>query len=427
MVKIDSLFNEKISKSRKLKTNLNSLIRDLTFQGVPNLLRTQRTCLKLMWIFFITASSLGCIYTITKSVTEYLNFEIVTKIKSYTENVVQFPVVLICDADSTSFEFEVLSMYFGYYKLKSWKDHLEVYNDPGYGRCYRFNSGKNYYGDTIPFYNISAYGPEHCFQINFYANNSDEFGQYKVHIHNQTNTPTTVFNRGHYISTGGYNFFELNRVFEQKLAEPYNSCLKDYSLFQGNRTLIDYIQKSNRTYSQKLCFNFCQTLKYIEENTCNCTVKSYDEDVYSSCFEREFNKQNEYFLDCSMKYLKRLEMQAQEICSNYCPLECDSFEYVISHYTQNIPYRGSIKRKFEFTEFGTYENVSKNFVSISIYFENTKYTHISEYPKMQLFDLISSIGGIFGLFLGISLLSFVEVVEIVLEAVFIITEKKTNC
>jgi hypothetical protein len=37
-----------------------------------------------------------------------------------------------------------------------------------------------------------------------------------------------------------------------------------------------------------------------------------------------------------------------------------------------------------------------------------------------MFDFISNIGGIFGLFLGISFLSFIEIFEILIENLFIV-------
>ena len=70
-------------------------------------------------------------------------------------------------------------------------------------------------------------------------------------------------------------------------------------------------------------------------------------------------------------------------------------------------------------EFKTYENVSKNFYSIYVYYEDLKYTLITQKPLCEIFDLVSNIGGLFGLFLGMGLLSFIEIFEILLEALLI--------
>ncbi len=49
-------------------------------------------------------------------------------------------------------------------------------------------------------------------------------------------------------------------LFEQHLGEPYSDCLKNVSYFSLNKTIIDYILKLNRTYSQKDCFDSHYTI-----------------------------------------------------------------------------------------------------------------------------------------------------------------------
>jgi len=84
-----------------------------------------------------------------------------------------------------------------------------------------------------------------------------------------------------------------------------------------------------------------------------------------------------------------------------------------------LPAKGKITPKdvFRYTQLETYENVSKSFFTIYVYFENMKLTLISQKPKMKPFDLISSLGGLFGLFLGMGVLSFAELFEIIFEII----------
>ncbi len=65
-------------------------------------------------------------------------------------------------------------------------------------------------------------------------------------------------------------------------------------------------------------------------------------------------------------------------------------------------------------------NMEKRFLDLYVFNERTEETVISENAKMTLTELISSIGGIGGLFLGISLLSFVEILELIFEVLFIV-------
>jgi len=55
--------------------------------------------------------------------------------------------------------------------------------------------------------------------------------------------------------------------------------------------------------------------------------------------------------------------------------------------------------------FNTFENVSRTFFSFRVYNEDLKYTLIKQQPKIELFGLISNVGGTLGLFLGFSFIS----------------------
>ena len=47
-----------------------------------------------------------------------------------------------------------------------------------------------------------------------------------------------------------------------------------------------------------------------------------------------------------------------------------------------------------------------------------------EYPKTNVVDLLANIGGTMSLFLGISVLSFCELVELLIEIVYVWREKR---
>lgn len=57
--------------------------------------------------------------------------------------------------------------------------------------------------------------------------------------------------------------------------------------------------------------------------------------------------------------------------------------------------------------------VAQRTLELYVYFENMKYMEISEKPSMTLNGLISNIGGTIGLFLGMSVMSLIEVLELI--------------
>ena len=88
-----------------------------------------------------------------------------------------------------------------------------------------------------------------------------------------------------------------------------------------------------------------------------------------------------------------------------CPEECDSIQYDISH---------------SFTKLSTQNEIDKNSISFAVFYENPQYTVIDQIAQMNVFDLISNIGGNLGLFIGISFLSFAELIELLVEIICII-------
>ena len=56
--------------------------------------------------------------------------------------------------------------------------------------------------------------------------------------------------------------------------------------------------------------------------------------------------------------------------------------------------------------------MEENIVEVYVYYETLTYTNTVEEPKMSFEDLIGSLGGHLHLFLGMSLLSFAEIFEL---------------
>ena len=62
----------------------------------------------------------------------------------------------------------------------------------------------------------------------------------------------------------------------------------------------------------------------------------------------------------------------------------------------------------------------KSFVNVYVYYESLNYAESSETPQMNVGQLLASIGGNLGLFLGVSVFSLCEIVEVLIEIYFIV-------
>jgi len=65
------------------------------------------------------------------------------------------------------------------------------------------------------------------------------------------------------------------------------------------------------------------------------------------------------------------------------------------------------------------EEVGKRVLSFYVFYEDLKFTQITQIAKTTSTDLVSKVGGTLGLFLGLSLLSFIEIFELLLEILFL--------
>jgi hypothetical protein len=87
MISIKTTKTEKIFE-KSIEIGLAS-----TSHGIPNILKTDRTCLKIMWlILFLLSSSVG-IYLVIQSFINYFSFDVVTSIKVFKEIPTELPAI----------------------------------------------------------------------------------------------------------------------------------------------------------------------------------------------------------------------------------------------------------------------------------------------------------------------------------------------
>jgi len=95
---------------------------------------------------------------------------------------------------------------------------------------------------------------------------------------------------------------------------------------------------------------------------------------------------------------------ANKICEEQCPMECDSISYSL-------------------TIQSNYLNLSGN-SHVNIYYPDFYYTSITEQPKMTFDNLIGNLGGLLGLFIGGSLISFFEIFELLISVLVIMFKNR---
>ena len=115
-------------------------------------------------------------------------------------------------------------------------------------------------------------------------------------------------------------------------------------------------------------------------------------------------------------------------------LECNSTEYKTSLsssqflseiYYDIIKSNNAFESKYDENEL-TIADITDDIVKLNVYYESLTYTLSEESVSMNLVGLFASIGGFMGSFLGMSLMTLVELLEIIIKYFyFILFSKKT--
>jgi hypothetical protein len=405
--------------NKDYKTPINEIISSSSLAYLISPIRSKRLLIKLVWIIFLIGFLFGSIYYVVLNVLDFLQYDTITSIYEVNEQEAEFPTVSFCSTDyNPIFDIKIKSISFQNEDLTNeWQNHFESYTDSVYGKCYRFNSGFNLSNQSIPIKKVRKSGLYNSFNLNFYYNNlqseSLDLTDLMIYIHNHTHMPATIYKKGDFIQSGKFNYFKIKRIYDQKLELPYNDCYKNVSKSDYNQTIINHmIANKRRIYNQKECLDLCDNLKYKEMNSCNFIPNNLDQN-----FIYETNKlKNDTLKKCIMTFFKQLNYT-----NEYCPYECDSFTFDINTHSMSIQNSGNINSKSfsHFVGFNTYENVSRTFFAIRVYYDDLKYTLIKQQPKIELFGLISNVGGTLGLFLSFSFISLLELFEVLAELVYI--------
>lgn len=416
------------SENNKIKEEIRALFLGSTAQLVVKVLKTKNIFFKIFWCLIMVLCVTICVASAIRNVTAYLSYEIVTKIDTIYETQSQFPTLSFCNTATftTSLEKIILHCQFNSNNdcFVNYKKYFEEFTDSIYGRCFRFNSGRTLSNESIGILHSTAGGIAYGLKIDLDIEMPQgyDFGELAISIHNHTSQKLNLFNREFYLSTGSYNIITIERVFNEKLAAPYGSCLKDCSFFAHNHSIINIIKEINLVYSQKDCLIICINQNILEKSNCGCLADI--KEVQTKCVYQWFETSlNDTIKNCTRDFIEKFQKKDfSKICSKFCPLECDSIKFNLQSNKESILVDGPISDKskdiYRLSNYKDYKEVKRRFISLNIFYEDLQYTHISQHAKCTELDLFAKLSSVFGFFIGFSFITFIELIEIFLEALF---------
>ena len=230
--------------------------------------------------------------------------------------------------------------------------------------------------------------------------------------------------------------FIVNRLFYHQYESPYSSCTVRENKQIGNKnnyinnkidgvSLFEKMVSTNYSYTQANCIKLCRQLLIAQ--TCGCSTLKVDWKVLGLDYCL-----NDSQVACAEEFnvLVKNSEKIRTNCLPQCPLECDINTFETSVYNYKYPpsksYVNDTYKKLnnifilqsDFTE-----NLAINMVQFSIYYDSLAYSLVEEEPKMSTDVLVGAVGGHLDLFMGMSMLGFVEIVE--LFVVFLV--KSVSC
>ena len=427
------------SKRSRIKHCVKEATLSSTIHGIPNALRAEKTYIKFMWIFGFLITVSTSIYLISKNINEYLEYETVTKISIINEQPTIFPTLSFQFNYSNfqgnySLEDNVIKLFYENFGLNI-SESFEIVKYKT-NKIYKFNSGINNTGQKIAikkqkiagdkggFYSEVFIGLPKQFDssLNFGIPSRNSF--FSLYIHNKSMNPAEMNEQPIKLPPGFNTAISISKTYTDRLPYPYNDCIDDLNEFKLHDSLLvqHILTKTKSIYRQKDCFNLCQA-KYIIDS---CNLKSslgftweIDVNENKTCA----GKQKDHFLTT---------IDINEYCAPFCPMECDSIEYKFEvmfsvfpnlDYASQLAVNDKVLPKYPNGSNITLEDLRASVVAFSIYYPDFKYTVIEQLPKMQLVDAVSNFGGLLGLFVGVSFLSFVELFECLIQIVLISLDK----
>ena len=447
----NKLYNETTrkgdNKRDKVKYILKETLLKSTCHGLPNFVQSKVSLFKFIWLLTTFVFTGVCSYFIIEEFVSFFNYHVNSHTRKVYEMPTTFPTVTVCNKNMFTTEHALnfikqtlaennltMDSYFragqhmDMYAASLAKNYSDSYRqklskpmhefilscrfddedcnigedfvwlyDKNYGNCFKFNSDLS--RPKLTTFPGKFYGLMLTLDVQVLKelmNFSQNIGAV-IKLDNGSNELDLPVS------------FETNivvdRVYARQMMSPYSLCnYEDTWPNAFNSDLFDTFRQNLMTYSQKDCIELCyQNLAVVQ---CRCLDRqSIPLPGMDYCYKTEDVK-------CLVKAYESYKLNdnsyVYDKCMKSCPLECNNTNFQMSS---------------SFSQLSVNSNVT---VKVNIFYETLSYLEITESEAMTVIDLVSSIGGIMGLFLGVSFMSFMEFFEMLFRIGLVLLRDKND-
>ncbi|KAL5010552.1 hypothetical protein ScPMuIL_012857 [Solemya velum] len=290
--------------------------------------------------------------------------------------------------------------------------NFSYFHNPKHGNCFVFNSGAN-----DPILTTQHSGSTYGLSLELYIEHNDYIASLandagiRIEIHNQTHMPFPE-DYGYSLFPGARNSIGISMVEIRREIYPYGDCNK-YTDDENTR-LNAYVDTVNLPihYSDKACKKTCYQRQMISQ--CGCCLTEYP--CVSKATTRVWTRYCNFTLRADGKN------DNYDMCSDLCHETVFSTEISMNMWPSNPHMRNYVLNPhitYNFDLLTSRENVLK----LDVYYKDLNYESIDTSYSYAADSLLSDIGGQLGLWLGLSVVTLFEFVELVFDCIILLLRR----
>ena len=173
--------SNRTNNSSQIKEKIRDYLQSTTIHGLPNIVRTSSKLFQIIWLISFIISACLCVFYTFQTISDYLSFNTVTTFKLVSLDQTLFPTVSFCANPSFSGSIDniIMAAQFENVEAENYSQIFEEFKHKIYGKCFRYNSGKNLYGNEINLVSSTAAGYLYKLKIKIYLDIPEEkdFGE----------------------------------------------------------------------------------------------------------------------------------------------------------------------------------------------------------------------------------------------------------
>jgi hypothetical protein len=313
-----------------------------------------------------------------------------------------------------------------FFELKN--ESLPLFYHPEYGQCLRINSGRDSHHKPQAVRTISQ--EERGMYLDVFAGMPPALDEQTRHKHFHRGYGVYVYfddqsthqyrHDGIFLPTNAISTIKLSRSVSKRMPHPYSKCVDVNSDENKTPPMLTEMRSLGINYGHRNCLTYCEETGYFLKYGCYRLILLPLLNLnLSDALKMPWCLSNDLLLNSS----RSVDMSE---CTDSCAFECHTVSYeatvtISSKWDFNLKsyFNDSFLERTLATANVTNEMIKENMILIEAVYDDLVSTEITEQPTVSGVEFIANLGGLIGLFLGVSMLSFVEILELLCQLIAI--------